>query len=57
MKRWVVEVQENEEKDLFIELPEELISEVNWTVGDTIRWIDKEDGTWVIEKVEEIKNE
>lgn len=58
MNRWTVEVQENSEtKELFIELPQEVIDEVKWEIGDSIKWTEQEDGSWILERIEEKKNE
>ena len=58
MNRWTVEVQEDKEtKELFIELPQEVIEEVKWEIGDTIKWTELEDGSWILQRVEEKKNE
>ena len=38
--------------DYVLELPNELTLELNWSSGDTIEWIDNQDGTWTLRKVE-----
>lgn len=53
MKRWVTTVQEDPETgDAIIEFPEDLLAEVGWKEGDTLRWDVKEDGICILTKVE-----
>jgi hypothetical protein len=44
MTDYIVEVQENENGDLFIELPDDLIDTLGWQVGDVLDWRLKGDG-------------
>ena len=37
-KRYVLEVQEDEHGEVFVELPEELLEEAGWLVGDWVLW-------------------
>lgn len=37
---------------LLLELTNDLCREVGWNVGDTLEWIDNNDGTWSLKKVE-----
>jgi bifunctional DNA-binding transcriptional regulator/antitoxin component of YhaV-PrlF toxin-antitoxin module len=34
-------------------LPKDMLDEVGWNTGDNLKWIDRDDGTWEIRKVEE----
>lgn len=43
-------VEDPQTGDLLLDLTEELMDEMGWAVGDTIQWIDNEDGTWSIRK-------
>lgn len=54
-KSWTVTVEEAEDGsgDLVMPLPQEMLDEVGWMTGDNLKWIDREDGTWEIRKVEE----
>ena len=54
-KSWTVTVEEAEDGsgDLVLPLPQEMLDEVGWMTGDNLKWIDREDGTWEIRKVEE----
>ena len=51
-KKWIIEVQENNTtKELFIEFPEEALSQVGWAHGDDLEWIENNDHTWTIKKI------
>ena len=36
--------------DLILPLSDELLKEVDWKIGDTLEWIDNNDGTWTLRK-------
>jgi hypothetical protein len=49
---WTVTVEEDAETgDLILPLPVDLLKLQGWVEGDTLEWIDNEDGTWCIQKV------
>jgi len=50
MTGYIIEVQENNSGDLFIELPDELIDELGWQEGNILNWDLKGDGI-VLSKV------
>lgn len=39
--------------DLALEFPDELMEAAGWKVGDTLQWVDNEDGSWTIKKKDE----
>jgi hypothetical protein len=39
-KSWTLEVKQHEDGDYFIEFPDEVLTEVGWAEGDTLKWID-----------------
>lgn len=41
-----------EDGELILPFPEELMKELGWKVGDTLQWIDNNDGTFTIVKAE-----
>ena len=45
--RWVVDVEQDAE-GMFITLPQEFLDNNDWQTGDTIKWIDRGDGSWQI---------
>ena len=44
MTNYIVEVQENDQEELFIEFPDELIDELGWQEGDILNWDLKGEG-------------
>jgi hypothetical protein len=51
--RWIIEVKENEKtKELYIEFPDDALSQVGWDIGDTLNWTDMGDGSWSLSKVD-----
>lgn len=45
---WIETVQEDENGELVLPFPQELLDEVGWKPGDNLEWIDRGDGTWEI---------
>lgn len=50
MTSYIVEVQEDDQENLFIQFPEELIDELGWQEGDILNWDLKGEGI-VLSKV------
>ena len=48
----VVEVQQDEEGNQFIEFPPQMLEQVGWKEGDTISWTQGENGSWILSKKE-----
>jgi hypothetical protein len=38
MTSYIIEIQEDDSGELFIELPDELIDELHWQEGDVLNW-------------------
>ena len=51
---WTLEVQEDQFGEKFIEFPPEAIADLGWKEGDTVEWINNNDGTWSIKKKEKV---
>jgi bifunctional DNA-binding transcriptional regulator/antitoxin component of YhaV-PrlF toxin-antitoxin module len=51
-KTWTLNVEENEDGDQYITLPEEVLQQLNLKEGDTVEWIDNKDGSWTLVKKE-----
>ena len=51
MKRWTLDVEEDE-RGQFITLPDEILQETGWKEGDRLKWTDRGDGSWQMEKIE-----
>lgn len=51
--RWTVTVEEAEDGsgDLIMPLPEEMLQMQGWKDGDTLEWINNNDGSWSLQKV------
>jgi hypothetical protein len=47
-----VTVEQDENGDLILPLPEELLKEVGWKTDDVLTWTDNEDGTYTLSKRE-----
>jgi len=50
MTPYIVEVQESDNGDLFIEFPDDLIDELGWQEGDILNW-DLKGGGIVLSKL------
>lgn len=52
--KWTLDVKHDDESgDTFIELPNDLMIEAGWNLGDNIEWIDNKDGSWTMKKKED----
>ena len=51
-KRYVIDVQEDAEGELFIQFPDEMMAEVGWKPGDVLSWDDNKDGSFSLQKKE-----
>lgn len=51
-KTWTLSVEENEDGDQYITLPEEVLQQLNLKEGDTVEWLDNKDGSWTLVKKE-----
>lgn len=47
-KCWIETVQQDENGELVLPFPQELLDEVGWRPGDNLEWVDRGDGTWEI---------
>lgn len=56
--RWTLDVKYDDESgDTFIELPDDLMTEAGWNLGDDLEWIDNKDGSWTMKKIEKDEKE
>ena len=44
MTSYIIEIQENQDGELFIQFPEEIIEELGWQEGDILSWNLKGEG-------------
>ena len=50
-------VEDPQTGDLLLDLTEELCDEMGWTVGDTLKWEDRGDGSWSLRKLDNALDE
>jgi hypothetical protein len=50
-KTWTVEVELDEHGEPALTLPEDMIKQIGWKIGDIIRWSRQDDGSWILERV------
>ncbi len=56
-KHWILNIEEDPSTgDGILTFPTELLEEAGWKEGDSIRWIDNEDGSWSLVKEEDLTN-
>jgi len=51
MKRYTAQVQEDEQGELVIQIPQEMLDELNWETGDKLKWVDNYNGTFTLTKL------
>lgn len=51
-KNYTLEVQKDENGELFFEFPDELLNQVGWSEGDILQWesMDSDSDIWTITK-------
>lgn len=50
-KSWVLDVQEDPETgDAILQFPEDFLEITGWREGDTLEWVDNNDGSWTLIK-------
>jgi hypothetical protein len=53
-QKYTLEVKEDPDtKDLFLELPPEILSVLKWKEGDTLVWTKNSDSSWSLSKKEQ----
>jgi hypothetical protein len=52
----IVTLETDENGDLVLPLGDEIFADLGWQIGDTVEWIDNEDGSWTLRK-KEVKTE
>ena len=48
MKKLIV--KQDDDGELYIELPQELLDQLGWSIGDDLEWIVEEDGKILLRK-------
>ena len=50
---WTITVEEDPETgELVLPLPQELLDFKGWKEGDELEWIDNQDGSWTLGKID-----
>lgn len=49
---WTLTVIEDGD-DVILPFPDDLITTTGWQEGDTLTWIDNEDGSWTLRKADD----
>ena len=56
MNQWTTKVIELDDGELAIDLPEDMLKQLNWTEGTVVEWVNNKDGSWsLVEKKNERK--
>jgi hypothetical protein len=54
---WTITLEEDPETgDLIMPIPQEVLELQEWQEGDTLEWIDLNNGSWQLKKVDTITN-
>lgn len=48
---WTLKVELDEHNESCITLPDDLLELMNWTVGDTVEWVQGKDDCWILQRV------
>lgn len=57
-KSWTVTLEEDPETgDLILPLSDEILEGSGISIGDTVEWVNNNDGSWILRKVECQKKE
>jgi hypothetical protein len=51
MKSYMTTVDKDDDGELLLSFPDELMDAMAWVPGDVLEWIDNEDGTWTLNKL------
>ncbi|HDI3210298.1 TPA: DUF2384 domain-containing protein [Vibrio cholerae] len=52
-----VKIEQMANGEFFFKIPETLRSELQWTDGDQIEWIDNKNGSWTLKRVETLHSD
>lgn len=58
MSHWTIKLEEDPETgDLILPFTDEILESAGWKEGDTLEWIDNQNGSWTLKKVEHGTND
>lgn len=49
--KYIVTTQKLDNGDTYIELPDDVLEELEWQEGDVIEWVSADDGSYSLKKV------
>lgn len=53
-KSWTITLEDDPATgDLILPFPDDLLEAAGWREGDTLKWIDNENGSWTLRKINE----
>jgi bifunctional DNA-binding transcriptional regulator/antitoxin component of YhaV-PrlF toxin-antitoxin module len=52
-KRYTIPIESNENDDLYLSLPDDLLDDLGWREGDILEWSEDIDGTLLLKRVDE----
>lgn len=55
MNRWVIDIEEDENGNLYLPLNQDILDLTKWKEGDIIVWKDLGDGSWQMSKKEDME--
>lgn len=53
MKRFVLPIEEDQNGDAFVTLPQDLLEDLQWKEGDHLEYSDEGDGSILVYKIDE----
>ena len=54
-KSWVINIEEDENGELYLPLNQDILDLTKWKEGDIIDWVDNKDGSWTMKLKEEME--
>lgn len=51
--KYTVTTKKYDDDSVYIELPNEMLKELDWAEGDTISWVEQDDGSYTLRKIDE----
>lgn len=51
MKSYITPIEKDEEGNLLLTFPDELMETMDWKEGEVLEWIDNQDGSWTLKKM------
>lgn len=51
--KYTLQIEEDENGEPFLTLPEELLNQMGWDPGDVLMWDEHHDGSWLLRKMKD----